>query len=144
MSKTYDQPGPSTPNGLYLYSTEKKAWILLDTFWLGDNGFHVIYFDNSFCPACRRFDKTWFAFVEQNAGRAKDTYFMIALCDWFSKQCSAEPSKRMFEIFDVHVSPTIVFLLRENGKIKKSLKHEGSMTLERLTMTYAVFTSVNV
>ncbi len=140
MTEVYQQPGPGTPNGLYVYSREKKGWILLDRFWLGDNGLHVIYFDNALCPACRRFDKIWFPFVEKNAEQAGNTYFMIALCNWFAKQCGAEPARRFFEIFDVHVSPTILFLLRENGKIKKSFKNEGSMTMEKLTLTYLLFT----
>jgi len=141
MAEVYAQPGPGTPNGLYVYSREKRGWVLLDRFWLGDNGVHVIYFDNTLCPACRRFDKTWFTFVEKSADKADSTYFMIALCDWFARQCSSEHAKRLFEIFDVHISPTIVFLLRENGKIKRSLKNEGSMTLDRLTLTYALFTA---
>ncbi|MGC8987609.1 hypothetical protein [Infirmifilum sp.] len=144
MTNIYPYPGPATPNGLYLYSTTEKRWIQLERFWLSENGVHVIYFDNTLCPACRKFDKTWFTFVEQNAEKARDTYFMIALCDWFAGQCGSEPARRLFEIFDVHVSPTIVFLIRKGGELKKSLKHEGVMDMEKLAMTLAVLLSLNV
>lgn len=139
MPEVYQRPGPGSPNGLYLYSPEKRGWVLLDKLWLADSGVHVVYFDNTLCPACRRFDNTWFPFVEQNAGRSNGVYFMIALCDWFAKQCSSEPARRLFEIFDVHVSPTIVLLERENGKIKRSFKNEGSMSQDKLAATYLLF-----
>ncbi|MEZ0346309.1 MAG: hypothetical protein ABWK01_07150 [Infirmifilum sp.] len=142
MSTLYQHPGPLTPNGVYIYSAEKGGWILLDQPWPSDNGVYVIYFDNTRCPACRKFDKTWFSFVEKNAKQGKDAYFIIALCDWFARQCSAEPARKLFECFDVHVSPTVVFLVREDGRVKRSLKHEGVMTLDRLAMAFIVITSV--
>ena len=130
-------PGPSCPNGVYVYDHEKKTWMLEEKIPLMENGYHVIYFDNANCYACRKFDNEWFSFAD--SVDPPKPLLIVVLCNWFAKQCSSEHAKRLFEIFDVHISPTIVFMIREEGKITRMYRHEGILDREKLLFLHSMF-----
>lgn len=138
MSKKYHRPGSGTPNGVYVYNPELGEWFLTEDPPFKRTGFHVIYFDNTRCPACRRFDPHWFSFVEEMAPKNPGDVFMVVLCDWFSRQCSSGLAKRLFEVFDIHVSPTIAFVYRVDGAVKRLQKEEGVLEKDRLAVAYIV------
>jgi len=131
---------PATaPHGVYVYSVESRSWIPAGRSALLGDGVYVIYFDNAKCGACRKFDDYWFPFVEEVAPEGRAT-FVIVLCEWFAKRCSSDDARDLFKEFDVHVSPTVVFLRREGGKNAKVLKGEGVMPPQWLAITYQLIT----
>lgn len=138
MSRTYQRPGLDTPNGIYVYNPKLGEWVLTEKLPFKQTGFHIIYFDNTRCSACRRFDSHWFSFVEEMAFKNPEDVFMIVLCDWFSKKCNSAPAKRLFEIFDIHVSPTVAFVYRVNGSVKRFQKEEGLLEKDKLAVIYIV------
>jgi thioredoxin-related protein len=131
------KPGPSCQDGVYVYDQERRGWVFEEKSPFREDGYYVLYFDNTRCPACRKFDEEWFRFVE--AADPPRPTFIIILCTWFAKLCSSEIAKRLFEIFDVHVSPTILFMVRENGKIMRMYKHEGVLGMERMQFLHNTF-----
>lgn len=130
--------GRDSPHGVYVYSPEAGKWVSASRESILADGAYMIYFDNTSCNACRKFDETWFPFVERAAAERR-VRFVIVLCEWFAKKCTSEDASELFREFDVHISPTIVFLKRENGKIVKKLKAEGLMPPGWLAITYAAF-----
>ncbi|MEM0495199.1 MAG: thioredoxin family protein [Thermofilum sp.] len=130
--------GRGSPHGIYVYSPEARRWVSASRESILADGAYVIYFDNTSCSACRKFDETWFPFTERAAAESR-VRFVIVLCEWFAKRCTSEDAKELFKEFDVHISPTLVFLRRENGKIVKKLKAEGLMPPGWLAVTYAAF-----
>ena len=131
------KPGPSCPNGVYVYDFEKKTWRLEEKLPFKENGYYVIYFDNSSCPACRKFDQEWFSFVD-SLDPPRPT-LIVVLCDWFAKLCASEYAKKLFEVFDVHISPTVFFMIREDGKITRMFKHEGLLDKGKLVFLHRAF-----
>lgn len=130
--------GSDTPHGVYIYSPGAGEWLSAGKEDLLADGAYVIYFDNTKCSACRKFDGDWFPFVEKVAAEEK-VKFVIILCEWFAKKCNSEDARDLFKEFDVHISPTLVFLRRENGRIVKRLKAEGLIPPGWLAITYAAF-----
>lgn len=123
-------------NGVYVYGAGR--WVLSEKIPLDADGFYVVYFSNTMCGACRKFNETWFKLTKELSGAT----FVVVLCDWFARSCRSETAKRLFEIFDVHVSPTLVFLVRENGKITRMYKHEGTITAEGFLAVFEAFKRV--
>jgi len=131
----------SSPNGIYEYDRERDAWVKLkvDELKLDRDGIYVIYFDNTRCPACRRYDPVWFTFVSRFSKEDRDTRFFIVLCDWFARQCRAEEAAKTFRRFDIHASPTTTLLLVKRGEIVDRDDIEGYVDFEKLVMRYLMF-----
>jgi len=123
------------PHGVYLYIPERDAWklILVDNdYWKPEeDGIYVVYFDNTKCPACRIYDSCWFKLVKE---RSKDAKYVIVLCSWFSLDCNSKAALRTFEKYEVHASPTTLFICRRNGKTLLAEKYEGVLELKELTI----------
>jgi len=131
---------PATaPHGIYVYSVKSRSWVPASKSALLGDGVYVIYFDNARCGACRKFDESWFPFVEKAALEGRAT-FVVVLCDWFARSCSSDDARELFREFDVHTSPTVVFLRREGGKNAKVLRGEGVMPPQWLALTYMLIT----
>ncbi|MGB9726173.1 MAG: hypothetical protein ACPLZ8_05980 [Fervidicoccaceae archaeon] len=125
--------GPTSPNGIYFLDGD--SWKLLRSEGLplhpgerGD-GIYVFYFDNTKCPACRKFDTEWFPFVKENANKAM--YFII-LCDWFARECSSKAASLTFMLHEVRASPTTIFFKVKNGEVRKQEKIEGVVSKQKL------------
>ncbi len=132
-----------SPHGIYIYDPEKDKWILLEDtgkpFKPWKDGYYIIYFDNTKCPACRIYDLSWYVYVKLFGRNEKDTYYVVILCDWFAHQCRSEAARKSFKEYDIHASPTTMLLYVENGEIKKIEKVEGAKTLDKLAEIIAKF-----
>lgn len=135
---------PDSPHGIYVYDFNKEKWVLRQVSgnpnlpW-GD-GYYVVYFDNSRCPACRSYDNFWFPFVKIFGKMFTDCNFVIVLCDWFARECASEAASGAFKKFDVHASPTTILLHVANGEIKKKEEHSGVKKLDDLLKILTDFT----
>lgn len=127
--------GPGSPNGIYKF--KDNNWVLLRVNGLPLNpgedgdGIYVIYFDNTQCPACRRYDPEWFEFVKGNSNEA---HFYIVLCEWFARQCNSKAASLTFILHNVKASPTTIFALVKNGAIIKTEKVEGVTEKDKLAV----------
>jgi len=131
LSKTFRKIGTDSPHGIYVYKAKEQVWELIrvdgEAFKPWEKGVYVIYFDNTKCPACRRYDDIWFPFVEKWINERKDsTKFVIILCDWFARECKSQAASESFKKFEIHASPTtIVLYADDSGEIKYQEKYEG-------------------
>ncbi len=131
----------SSPNGIYVYDSSSRIWrrIQCDKFSPWSDGLYIIYFDNTKCPACRKYDPTWFKFVEDTSSRDSDVHFVIVLCDWFARKCRAEEAASTFREFGVRASPTTVLIYVKDGKIIRREDIEGAVSYQVLATRYALF-----
>ncbi|MCD6301419.1 MAG: hypothetical protein J7L82_05045 [Staphylothermus sp.] len=131
-----DMVGIDSPHGIYVYEPSKDKWVLVrtkgDYFKPDRDGFYIVYFDNTRCPACRIYDLAWYPYIKLIGSSLENTYFVIILCDWFARECKSEAAKKSFEHYDVHASPTTLLMYVENGEIKDMERIEGSKTLDKL------------
>ena len=125
-----------SPHGIYIYDKSKDEWVLVqregDYFKPIFNGFYVIYFDNTRCPACRRYDKEWFPYIRREGCKLNNFYFVIILCEWFAGACKSEAASKSFRYYDIHASPTTLLLYYKNGKVIYHEKQEGYLTFSEL------------
>lgn len=126
-----------SPHGIYYYDKEKNEWVLvmrdngiLDPF-LGD-GYYVIYFDNTECPACRIYDLSWYSFIELFGKDYENINFMIVLCAWFARECDSKAASESFKKYEVKASPTTILWFVRNKEIIAVERREGSMSLNKL------------
>ncbi|MEM1525622.1 MAG: hypothetical protein QXZ41_04670 [Ignisphaera sp.] len=120
----------TSPHGIYIYDHDDSVWHLIrsdgEPFKPDKKGIYVIYFDNTKCSACRKYDTIWFPFIENNMRNKKQYNFIIVLCNWFARDCNSTAAAETFKRFDVHASPTtIVLYVDENNEIKYQEKYEG-------------------
>jgi len=133
LSKAAKKVGADSPHGIYIYRPKEKVWEFLradgDPFEPLDKGVYVVYFDNTKCTACRRYDEIWFPFVERwSSEKGNNTKFVIILCDWFARECKSQAAAESFRRFDVHASPTTIVLYADDSKaIRYQEKYEGVM-----------------
>ena len=117
------------PHGIYIYDRKRDLWVLVrsegDYYKPVEDGIHIIYFDNTKCPACRKYDNIWFPFVRKAANKMQKCIFVIILCDWFARECKSEAASKSFRQYDIHASPTTLFLYVNNGSIVYQEKYEG-------------------
>ncbi|MEM0099800.1 MAG: hypothetical protein QXV54_04750 [Desulfurococcaceae archaeon] len=131
-----DKIEPDSPHGIYVYDLERDKWILRQVSgnpnlpW--SDGYYMIYFDNSRCPACRAYDNYWFPFVKIFGKMFKEFKYVIVLCDWFARECVSEAASASFKRFDVHASPTTLLLYVENSEIKRKEEHSGVKKIDEL------------
>lgn len=126
-----------SPHGIYYYNKEKNEWVLvmkddgiLEPF-LGD-GYYVIYFDNTRCPACRIYDLSWYSFIELFGKDYDSVNFVIVLCSWFARECDSKAASESFKKYEVRASPTTILWFVKNGEIIATERKDGSMSLDKL------------
>jgi hypothetical protein len=129
-AQTFKTVNENMPNGIYIYDKDKNGWRLIRTdgepFKPDRKGVYVVYFDNTKCSACRKYDTIWFPFIENNTQNLRQFNFVIILCNWFARDCNSTAAAETFRHFDIHASPTTVILYAdENGEIKYQEKYEG-------------------
>ncbi|RLG88068.1 MAG: hypothetical protein DRO18_02150 [Thermoprotei archaeon] len=127
-----------SPHGLYIFDVSKSMWRYIenpgDEAWVPkEDGYYIIYFDNTACPACRRYDPTWFSFTKKYAPKLKDHKFVIILCEWFARRCKSPVASKTFKYFEVHASPTTMLVGVVNGKIVHKEKYEGVLKYDELS-----------
>ncbi|MCX8184918.1 MAG: hypothetical protein N3E43_04120 [Sulfolobales archaeon] len=142
----YKEVGPDCPHGLYIYDREKDVWILFsanvgDIFMPKVDGYYIIYFDNTRCSACRKYDLHWFPYVRQNYHRFPDHYFIIALCDWFARECKSPVASNTFTYYAVHASPTTILLYIKSGKEVYRESYDGYLKIDELEKVIGGFKS---
>lgn len=126
------------PHGIYVYDREKDAWRLIRTegrhFEVGElgDGAYVVYFDNTKCPACRKYDLYWYPFMETTAKTLDGYHFVIILCEWFAGKCRSPAAAATFKHYKVVASPTTLLAYVVDGKTMYTEKYEGVLTLEEL------------
>ena len=132
-----------SPHGIYIYDPKRDEWVLVRSegryFNPRNDGFYIIYFDNTKCPACRKYDNYWFPYVSKNATKLEKHYFVIILCEWFARNCRSRAASESFRHYDVHASPTTILLYIKNGKIIHQEKYEGYLTYEELEKVVGEF-----
>jgi len=121
----------SLPNGVYAYDKVSRAWVLLDeeaSPLTPKERVSVIYFDNSLCPVCRRYDEVWYPFIDSNLDALKDFGLYIAYCNWFTQNCTSLKAALTFIEYGVKASPTTVLVLSDGGKVLYTERYEGLLT----------------
>ena len=126
----------TSPHGVYVYDRVGGVWVLR---WVGGegfrpwrDGFYVVYFDNTCCPACRVFDAVWFTFVDLVGRGLGDTEFILVLCEWFSGRCNSPAAASTFRRFNVKTSPTILLLKVVDGRVVGREEVKGVKPLDTL------------
>ncbi len=139
-ARAYDRITSECPHGIYVYDKSREKWIFVrsegDPLKLGEfgDGVYVIYFDNTRCPACKKYDIHWFPYVKfycRETG-CRDTHFVIVLCEWFAKNCKSEAASKSFREYNIVASPTTVVALVEGGKKVYEERYEGYLVTEEL------------
>ncbi len=132
-----------SPHGVYIYDRNRDEWVLTltdgEAFKPVVDGYYIIYFDNSRCHACRSFDDSWFPYVRDNAKKLDRHYFLIVLCEWFSRKCSSEAASKSFKEYDVHASPTTYLMYWRDGKVIYKEKYEGGLKPAELAKVVGEF-----
>lgn len=141
----FKEVGSESPHGIYVYDRISDEWILTvlegDAFKPIIDGSYVIYFDNSKCHACRSFDGNWFPYVRSVAKKLNDYYFIIILCEWFSRKCSSNAASKSFKEYEIHASPAIYLMRSKNGNIVYKEKYEGRLNQAELIKVIEEFNS---
>ncbi len=139
----FKKVGSDSPHGIYLYDSRRGDWVLVRTegnyFLPKSEGVYIIYFDNTRCSACRKYDEYWFPFVKKYAEELKDHQFVIILCDWFARECKSEAASKSFKFYDIHSSPTTVVIRVKRGRVTYREKYEGYLTFEELEKVVLTF-----
>ncbi len=138
--KYYERVTENCPHGIYLYDPKTEKWEFIrsegEPFRLGEfgDGVYVVYFDNTRCPACKKYDVHWYPYVKLYCRQTgcKDTRFVIILCEWFARNCRSEAASKSFREYGVVASPTTLVALVEEGKKVYEEKYEGYLTAEEL------------
>lgn len=126
----------TSPHGIYVYDKARGVWVLKCTegeeFKPWKDGYYVIYFDNTRCPACKIYDLVWYPYVNLIGRKLNDTEFVIILCEWFSRRCRSSAASKSFEKYNIHASPTTVLLKVENNVVVKREDIRGAKPLNTL------------
>ena len=138
--KYFETVSPSSPHGIYVYDKREGKWLYSEESKASifSNGFYVVYFDNTECSACRKYDKTWFPIIE-NYGNKFPYTFVIILCGWFSNECKSKNAASFFDEFKIKASPTTIFLYIKNGKIIYDERYEGVLEYKDLIYVLKTF-----
>ncbi len=136
--KYFERVTSSSDHGIYVYDRNVGKWFYSEneTNVLSD-GLYVVYFDNTECNACRRYDGIWFPIIESYSREFPYTY-VIVLCGWFSNECKSKKASHLFDKFKIKASPTTLFLYVKNGKVIYDERYEG--VLEHKDLIYVLKT----
>jgi len=129
--------GVNSLHGIYIFDRCSNAWLRLEETrkpLIPSSRYSVLYFDNTKCPACRKYDVYWYPFVKEFAKLYPSYGFYVILCGWFSEDCRSTTASSSFQFFDVRASPTTIFLANDGEKILHSEKYEGVLTEVELTI----------
>ncbi|MEM0453249.1 MAG: hypothetical protein QXO98_01120 [Sulfolobales archaeon] len=141
----FKEVSSESPHGIYIYDRTRDEWVLTplegDAFKPIIDGSYVIYFDNSKCHACRAFDNNWFPYIRSIAKKLDNHYFIIILCEWFSRKCSSEAASKSFKEYDIHASPTTYLMYSKGGNILYREKYEGKLNQAELVKIIEEFSS---
>ena len=131
---------PSSPHGIFVYDKNEGKWLYNSERQdnILSNGFYVIYFDNTECSACRKYDKIWFPTVEKHGNKLPYT-FIIMLCGWFSNECKSKEASSFFDRFKIKASPTTLFLYIKDGRIIYEERYEGVLDYRDLVYVLETF-----
>jgi hypothetical protein len=136
---------PDSPHGIYVYDFAREKWVLRQVEGVPNlpwgDGYYVIYFDNSKCPACRSYDNYWFPFVKIFGKLFPEVNYTVVLCDWFARECVSEAASGAFRKFDVHASPTTILLRVNSGEIKEKVEVSGVKKIDELLKLVSEFVS---
>ncbi len=124
--------GAESKHGIYKYLPRDDEWVYLhvqglDPF-IPQDRYSVIYFDNTKCSACRRYDIYWYPFVRSLCSGSNDFTFYIVLCGWFARDCASVPASVTYMHFDVHSSPTTMLTSWVDGRLAYKEKYEGVLS----------------
>ncbi len=132
MSVEVKEVGVNDLHGIYAYRKEKDVWVMLESSdldpFIPKEKYAVIYFDNTRCPACRRYDIYWYPFVRKYSKLLNNHGFYIVVCGWFARECESPAASATFTFFDVHASPTTFLVMVEDRKVLYKEKYEGVLT----------------
>ncbi len=123
--------GANSPHGIYIFDRFSNAWLRLEETskpLVPSNRYSVLYFDNTKCPACRKYDIYWYPFVKEFVKLYPNYGFYVILCGWFSGDCKSPTASSSFKFFDVRASPTTIFLANNGEKVLHLEKYEGVLT----------------
>jgi len=120
------------PHGVYVYNKNTGIWELVGEDYTMHDGYYVMYFDNTYCPACRIFDFSWYIMIETLGKEYDKITFIIVHCGWFTKSCESKIAREFFKKFDIHSSPTILLLRIKNGEVVRKERMKGSEAIEYL------------
>lgn len=123
--------GKDSVNGVYRYDPGSGYWVMLKetgAALVPSERYAVVYFDNTLCPVCRRYDFQWYPFVEGNTDNLKGFGLYIVLCDWFTQQCASATAAMTFIEYQVRASPTTMLMLTDGGKVIYTERYEGLLT----------------
>ncbi|MEM2005977.1 MAG: hypothetical protein QW705_00275 [Zestosphaera sp.] len=125
--------GAESRHGIYRYAPDSDEWEYLDVQGLDPfiphDKYSVIYFGNTKCSACRRYDIYWYPFVRGMCREGSgDFAFYVILCGWFAKDCNSVPASVTYMHFDVHSSPTTILTSWVDGRLAYKEKYEGVLS----------------
>ncbi len=139
---------PESPHGIYRYDKASREWILVDRDGEGfkptGDGYYIVYFDNTKCPACRLYDLFWYPFVETVGRGLEGVEFIIVLCEWFARRCDSRAASNTFREYNIVASPTTAFLEVRGGMVKRKELVRGVMRLEELIEKTMEFTGIKI
>ena len=76
----------------------------------------AIYFRNTDCHHCTRFDPEWGRAAPRLAALGYSLY--VVTCQWFSSKCASEAAASLFKKYGVTSSPTVL-LLGGGGRVAR-------------------------
>ncbi len=134
-----EEVGPESPHGIYRLDMESSKWVLLsgvEAPFIPPDDLSVVYFDNTKCPACRKYDMYWYPFVKAclKDDLLRDFGFYVVLCGWFSGECESREASETFTYFSIHASPTTMFFGCRGREIIHQEKYEGVLTEIELSL----------
>ncbi len=137
-----------SPHGIYRYDRSLREWVLIDRDGDGfkpyRDGYYIIYFDNTKCPACRLYDLFWYPFIETIGRELEGVEYIIVLCEWFARQCDSRAASNTFKKYGIRASPTTVFLEVRGGSIARKEFVRGVMKIEDLVNKTMEFTGIKI
>lgn len=138
-----DKIEPDSPHGIYVYDFNKDKWVLKqvsgNSLLPWEDGYYLIYFDNSRCPACRSYDNHWFPFVKIFGRLFREFNFVVVLCDWFARECASEAASSTFKKFDIHASPSTMLMRVMRGEIVEKKEFSGVKKINELLEIVTTF-----
>ncbi len=140
--------GVDSPHGIYRYNRSTREWVMYERdgecFKPYSDGYYVIYFDNTKCPACRIYDLFWYPFVETIGRNLGNVEFIIILCEWFARKCESKAASNSFKKFEIIASPTTVLLEARNGEITRQEMLRGIKKIDELLKSILQFTGIKI
>ncbi|MGC9112565.1 hypothetical protein [Acidilobus sp.] len=123
--------GRESTDGVYYFDFSSGYWVMMEESaspLVPKERYSLVYFDNTLCPVCRRYDLHWYPFVESNLDRLRGFGLYVVLCDWFTQQCTSARGAMTFIEYNVRASPTTMLMLSDGSKVIYTERYEGLLT----------------